>query len=214
MKRFLLPVSMLLFLSSCCCNSNKKSCELTRFFEDGRAKPLIAIPSLVDATSCDLSWNLSEELTSLVVKKVSDGGSICVLSGDDLTFTENPFTSDLTWMKREFADQEFVAFLELVEHEIAPVNSNAEVPFETAMNLKMSVRLRVIDLRGLAPRIVLQEMVRDSYYIPRTQIPVDYKTVVWGSDEYKSTPMAVAHMQLVQEISSRIKEYLYLAKSR
>lgn len=212
--RLLIPFCILLALAGCCCKSNTKSNELTRFYEDGRAKPIIAIPSMIDSSSCDLSWSLSEELTSMIVRKISDSGSVCVISGDDLSFSGNPFSSDLSWMKREFCDHEFAAFVELVEHEMVPVNSSSELPFETAMNLKMAMRLRVVDLRGSTPQIVLQEMVRDTYYIPRNQIPVDYKVVVWGDGEYNSSPMGIAHVQLVQEVSTRIKEYLHLAKSR
>lgn len=211
--RFILPLCLLSFLAACCCKSNNKT-ELTRFYEDGRAKPVIAIPALIDTTSSDLAWNLSEEFTSLIVKKLADSGSVCVISGEDLSFTENPFTADLSWIKREFSDHEFAAFLELVEHETVPVKNNAEVPFETAMNLKMAVRMRVVDLRGSTPKIVLQEMVRDSYYIPKTAVPIDYNSITWGSPEYFSTPMGAAHTQLVQEIALRIREYLYLAKSR
>ena len=57
-------------------------------------------------------------------------------------------------------------------------------------------------------------MVRDSYYIPKTLIPVNYNEVVWGSDEYKKTPMGIAHSQLIQEIVSRVSDYVLLAKSR
>lgn len=212
--RYLIAFVCSLALIAC----SKKGNELTRFHEDGRAKPVIAVASVIDTTSLDVPWSVSEELTSLIVGRISQGGSIYVVKKDDLAYTENPFSSDLSWIKREFPENEFVVFLELVEHENVPVSKNAkkiaEVPFETSINLKMAVRLRVIDLRSSNPAIVLQEMIRDSYYIPKTDIPTDYSVVSWGTEEYGKSPMGIAHIQLIQEIATRISEYVHLAKSR
>jgi hypothetical protein len=85
---------------------------------------------------------------------------------------------------------------------------------ELASNLNMGVRVRVMDLRGHTPKIVLQEMIRDSYYVPKTLIPVNYNEIVWGSPEYQATPMGIAHRQLIQEIVVRVSDYVLLAKSR
>jgi hypothetical protein len=78
----------------------------------------------------------------------------------------------------------------------------------------MAVKMRVVDLRGYKPKIVLQEMIRDTYYIPKNAIPVDYKICGWGTDDFIKSPMGLAHSQLVLEISSRISDYIQLAKSR
>jgi hypothetical protein len=212
--RYLIAVACSIALIAC----SKNGSDLTRFHEDGRAKPIIAVASVIDATSFDVPWSLSEEFTSMIANQVSSGGSIYVVRKDDLTYTENPFSADLSWMKREFPDKEFVVFLELVEHNNVPVAKGpkkvAEVPFETSMNLKMAVRMRVVDLRGQIPQIVLQEMVQDSYYIPKTVVPTDYTVAVWGTDDYGKSPMGIAHAEIVQEIAARISEYVHLAKSR
>jgi hypothetical protein len=78
----------------------------------------------------------------------------------------------------------------------------------------MGIRLRVIDLRGNAPKVVLQEMIRDSYFVPKTLIPTDYSVEVWGTDNFRKSPMGIAHAQLVQEVATRITDYILLAKSR
>ena len=57
-------------------------------------------------------------------------------------------------------------------------------------------------------------MIKDSYFIPKTLIPCDYNVEVWGSDNYRKTPMGIAHAQLIGEISTRITDYVLLAKSR
>jgi hypothetical protein len=202
-----------LIAASCCCRSND---EVSRYHEDGRAKPIVAVASLIDTTSFDANWSLSEEITSMIVDQISLGGEIFVQSQEDFPYSENPFGSgDLSWMKREFMDREFVVFLELVEHEFVPVaKGHKTVPQDSSNNLNMAVRLRVVDLRGASPKIVLQEMVKTSYFIPKTLLPTDYSATVWGSDDYQKSPMGVAHSQLVQEISNRINDYILLAKSR
>jgi hypothetical protein len=212
--RFFIAIALSLALTAC----SHKGNDLTRFHEDGRAKPIVTVASVIDATSFDLPWSLSEELTTTFVSRLSQGGSICVVRKDDITYTENPFSPDLSWIKREFPNNEFVVFLELAEHENVPVAKGnikvAEVPFETSIDLKMGVRMRVVDLRGSAPQIVLQEMIRDSYFIPKTLVPTDYSVAVWGTDEYSKSPMGIAHTQLIEEIANRVGEYIHLAKSR
>ncbi len=189
---------------------------MTRYHEDGRAKPVAAIASMIDTTSFDAPWSLSEELTSMITSQIGQTGKIFVSSKEDDSFAENPFGQDLSWVKREFSDREFAVFLELVEHEIAPVSKAKKdfSPQEISSNLNIAIRLRVIDVRGTTPKIVLQEMVRDSYFIPKTLIPVDYNTTVWGSPEFQKSPMGIAHAQIVREIVSRVSDYILLAKSR
>lgn len=212
--RFLIAAALTLVLGAC---SHKEN-DLSRFHEDGRAKPIVTVASVIDATSSDLPWSLSEELTTMFVNRLSKGGSIFVVRNNDVVYTENPFSPEMSWMKREFPNHEFVVFLELAEHENVPVAKDnkkvLEVPFETSIDLKMSVRIRVVDVRGAIPQIVLQEIVRDSYFIPRTLVPADYTVAVWGTDEYSKSPMGIAHTQIIEEITNRVREYVYLAKSR
>lgn len=205
--------AVLIALAAASCSHNQND-EMSRFHEDGRAKPSVAVASLLDTTSFDASWSLSEELTQGVMNLVAGTGEIFVHSQQESPFTENPFGADLSWMKREFQGEEFVAFLELVEHEFIPVKAKGINPQEASSNLNMGVRLRVIDLRPESPKIVLQEMIRDSYFVPKTLIPVDYSVEVWGTEGYRKTPMGIAHAQLVNEIAGRITDYILLAKSR
>lgn len=208
-----LPALMLSLLAVGCNHSNDF---MTRYHDDGRAKPAVAITSMIDTTSFELPWSLSEEFTSTLVQQVGVGGKLYVIATEDDVFTENPFGQDLSWIKREYADHEFVAFLELVEHEIAPASKFKKDPVsqQFSTNLNMAVRLRIVDVRGQLPTIVLQEMIRDSYFIPKTLMPTDYSSAVWGTPEFQKSPMGIAHKQIVQEIASRIKEYILLAKSR
>lgn len=208
-----ISLSLLLAFAAVSCHRTQSD-EMSRFHEDGRVKPSVSIASMLDTTSFDASWSISEELTQGVMSQIASSGQIYVHSQEESPFTENPFSSDLSWMKREFQGEEFVAFLELVEHEFTPVRTKGVSLQEAASNLNMAVRIRVVDLRPQMPKVVLQEMVRDSYFVPKTLIPTDYSVDVWGTDGYRKSPMGVAHTGLVQEIAGRIADYILLAKSR
>jgi hypothetical protein len=209
--RYILSAFIALATISCNRNSND---EMSRFHEDGRAKPSVALASMLDTTSFDASWSLSEELTQGVMNLLGSTGEIFVHAQEESPFTENPFGPDLAWMKREFQGEQFVAFLELVEHEFVPVKTKGMTLQEASSNLNMGIRLRLVDLRSPTPKIVLQEMIRDSYFVPKTLIPNDYAVDSWGTEGFKKSPMGVAHAQLIQQVAHRISDYILLAKSR
>ena len=199
---------LLLSLSFFSCNNNTN--EVSRFYDDGRAKPIIAISSVVDSTSYELPWSLSEELTHLIKSDLSKHKNIFLASSDDvdasITNTDNPFSTDIGWMKDKFDNNEFVVFLELIKH-----NEEAR---PNATNLDMSMRLRIVDVKSKKPKIILQECINDKYYISIGSIKTDYQSTHWGSSEYIDSRMALAHTQLANEISKRIYDYIELSKSR
>lgn len=106
-------------------------------------------------------------------------GQIYVHSQQESFHRKSFWLQSLLDEKRVPRRKEFVAFLELVEHEFVPVKSKGIQPQEASNNLNMSVRLRVVDLRSEFPKIVLQEMIRDTYFVPKTLIPTDYSVEVW-----------------------------------
>lgn len=211
----LLPCGLALLFLAASCTHNSDELTLTRYYEDGRAKPIVAIPTMIDTTSFDASWNIAEELTESIVQSIGTEGNIYLHAQESFSIADNPFGKDLAWMKREFENQEFAVFLELVEHEMLPAKKTKSLDLrETASNLSMGVRIRIIDLRGPKEKIVLQELIRDTYYIPKSLIPTDYQVVCWGTEDYAQSPMGIAHSRIVQEIASRISDYVLLAKSR
>ncbi len=189
-----------------------------RYHDDGRVKPAVAIASMIDTTSFDAPWSISEELTSMVIKHIAGQGSVFVQSKEEYPIAENPFTQDISWIKRDFNNQEFVLFMELVEHEIVPAKGKSIphnlAPQEISTSLNMGVRVRLVDVRGVKPRIVLQELVRDSYFIPKSLMAPDYSQIVWGTNEYRKSPMGIAHTQIVQQIAERVSDYIMLAKNQ
>lgn len=213
-----LPILFLAMLAASSCSNNNSQDNVSIYHEDGRAKPVVSVASLIDTTSFDCSWSLSEEFTTEIVNQLSTSGQIYVRSHTDFPFSENPFGNDFAWMKKEFRNQEFVVFLELVDHSFTPATNGKKTytisPQEVSMNLNSSVRVRVMDMRTATPKIVLQEMISGSYFIPKTLLPTDYEQIVWGSEEYNQSPMGIAHSQLISEVVSRVSDYILLAKSR
>lgn len=210
MKRVLLS-SLVLLAAGCSRNQNDG---MSLFHEDGRVKPSIAVATFLDMTPFDASWSLSEELTAEVANKIGMTGKIFVHVRDEAPYAENPFSPETSWMKREFEREEFVVFLELVEHEFVPVSSKGANIQEASHNLNMAVRLRVVDLRGETPKVILQEMIRDNYFVPKTLSPNDYAVDVWGTENFRKSPMGIAHVQLAADIAERIADYVLLAKGR
>jgi len=205
-----------LLLSVLAMGCSQTSDQMTRYHEDGMLKPVAVIAPMIDTTSFEVPWSVSEELTSAITSHMGQGKKIFVISKEDEAFAENPFGQDLQWIKKEFPNQEFAVFFELVQHETVPVTKTKKgiLSPENASNLNITIRLRVVDVRGQTPKIVLQEIARETYFIPKTLSPTDYNTVTWGTPEYARSPMGTAHTQFARELANRVSDYILLAKSR
>ncbi len=207
MRYITIAIFSFLIFVSCNKNSNK---QVSRFYDDGRSRPVIAISSVIDSTSYDLPWSLSEELTQLIKDDLSTNKNIFISSTNEidesLTNSDNPFDVNIDWMKNRFEQKEFLVFLELLKHD--------EIKKETFTNLDMTMRLRIVDVRAKEPKIILQECISDHYYIAKGAIKSDYQNVIWGSADYSNSRMSMAHKQLADQIANRISDYIALAKSR
>lgn len=199
------------------CSGKVSQDQFTKYYDDGRAKPVIAIAPIIDTTSFDSSWSIAEEFSSTLFSKLLSKGTLFLNNENEkyLTTAENPFSNDLSWVKKEFSPNEFVIFLEIVEHNLIPVDRTQTIDSpETSSHLNVAVRIRIVDIRGNTPKIVLQELVRESQYFSRVLIPFDYSKFHWGTEEYNSSPMGEAHANIVKQLVERINDYVLLAKSR
>jgi hypothetical protein len=204
------------------CGKNGSEEQVSRFYEDGRGKPAVAVTTVIDSTAYDIPWSMSDELTSSLRLNLLKKNSLFIPSKDQvdqyMSFSNNPFDTDVSWMKNSFGSNEFVVFVEILEHENAVEKEPARkwhspACQSVATNLQSVARVRIIDLRG-EPKIVLQETVKDTFYISKNLIPTDYNKITWGADNYSTTPLAMAHEQLISKISERIDDYILLARSR
>ncbi len=212
-RLFALFVFLGLGFSSC---NNKSNQEFTKYYEDGRAKPSIVLCSIIDTTSFDLPWSLSEEFQSLMLSSFASKGSLYVneKASSSLSYSKNPFSEELAWIKKEYSPNEFVIFIEFIQHDQVPAKAVQDTLENVSTNLNMAVRVRVVDIRGTAPKVVLQQILKDSYFSPKNLLPVDYNVATWGTQEYENTPLRNAHFKFCQTLVERLSDYILLAKSR
>jgi hypothetical protein len=196
-------------------NENNESAYLQQ-----KAKPLVAFFPIFDRTeNAGVSWNLSDELTTGVQRKLAQKGDFSFVANEQvramtkkIVGERDPFAADVSWMKRQFKGAEFVVFSEVLEHEEVPV-SYINVQSSPA-NLNMSVKVRIVDLRAENPRIVLQEILHESYHIPKQFTKENFRQIAWGKENYHVSPVGIAHSKLIKEIASRIDDYVSLAAGR
>ena len=186
-------------------------------------KPIVSIVPVIDHTKNDYNWNLSDELSCTIYNRIAWKDRVAVNKASQVRSKirqmkegQNPFAADITWTKKAFQDDEFVVFLELVEHEEVP-KINRKKPIElqnVSANLNMGMRVRVIDLRREEPKIILQELIRDSHFIPRPFTQANFLQVEWGDDGFSVSPIGLAHADFTKQIASRIEEYIVTASKQ
>lgn len=185
-------------------------------------KPLVAVVPMMDHSKSNIPWSLSEELSSLVYEKLSQAGDLYLLDPRKtdvntrrLKENQNPFGADISWVKKSFPQNEFVVFLELVEHEEIPsAFASEDMSKDISSDLNMIVRIRVFDVRGLKPSVVLQELVQHTHHLPRQFTQANFVQVPWGDEMYAISPLGMAHSQLTQEIAKQVEDYILMAARR
>jgi hypothetical protein len=181
--------------------------------------PVTALVPLIDRTTSKLPWDLSDELTSAIYNRLALKNKVHLVDSrkvharvKKLGPAQNPFGDDLGWVRNVFNQEEFVIFLELVEHEEVPVPSETIHAKDLPAELNISVRVRVLDLRSGSPRIVLQELIHDSHHIPRPFNRYNFYQTIWGKEGFSISPLGLAHAQMTKEIATRLEDYILLAK--
>jgi hypothetical protein len=183
-------------------------------------KPIVAIVPVIDNTKNDYDWNLSDEFSSEIYSRLAQLDKLNVLDAarvrgkmKKLKEGENPFGPDVSWIKKAFQGDQFVVFLELVEHEEVYKQDRRRPsdPQECSADLNMSMRVRVFDLRGNEPKTILQELVHDSHFIPRQFTQVNFYQVPWGHSSFSISPLGLAHAEFTKEIASRLEDYILMS---
>lgn len=221
--RSIIALAMTIGLLTSCSYNSQESTNITRYHDDGRAKPIVAILPVIDHSGQDFPWNLSEELSYAVYNRIMKRGNFWIDSfaqnvkiAHQIPKKVNLFGKDLSWIKPRFPEHEFVVVLELIEHDIhIKQTKNTLIDKLTpSCELEMAVRIRVVDIRGDTPAIVLQEVIAQSNLIPRQSGLNDKEGDRWKQRTYAVSPLGFSHLQLSKEIVRRLEEYIILAKSK
>jgi hypothetical protein len=184
-----------------------------------QTKPVVSIVPVIDNTNNTYAWNLSDELSSAIYNRIARKDRVIVnrssqvrSKANQIAEGQNPFGPDVAWMKKVFQGDQFVAFLELVEHEEVPQQSKKKVDVQNwSADLNMSMRIRVLDLRGNEPKAILQEIVRQSHYIPRPFAQPGFFQVSWSDECFNISPIGLAHSDFTKEIALHIEDYILRA---
>ena len=208
-----------LALFSC---SSHVDTQVSRFHDDGRGKPVVALIPIFDQSNAKVSWDLSEEFTTYLKQRLLKRGRFYLTSPEEiyalttnLTDEHNPFGSHLTWIKRTFDAHEFVIFAELSEHNIhpKPLKNSFLDKLTPSYELSMTMRVRVFDLRAEEPKVILQELIHQSHLIPKPSNLIGQASERWKKMTFMVSPMGLAHSQFSKEVSKRIEDYILLAQS-
>jgi hypothetical protein len=225
MKRILLSVLLLtsVLLNTTSCAS--RNSEFTRFHEDGRSKPVVVMAPVIDNSAHSLEWNVGDELTSEIRDSVMNTGRLFLRPQFDLRtevgglLKENLFSSNLSFAAQFSKEHEYLILSELIEHQEIPYKRQQIHPLYTSEGegdkvLAMKVRIRVLDLRGSKPSIVLQEIVNSNHQIPPNYHHAEEDaSLTWGMEHYPSTFLALAHRRLARDVAQRVEDYILISKS-
>ncbi|HEY5259118.1 MAG TPA: CT253 family lipoprotein [Rhabdochlamydiaceae bacterium] len=213
MLRTSIAISLLLLAVGCDKSDNS---EQALYRESGRPKPDVAVVPFIDHSASKLSWNLSDELSSTLCHRLSQKDKLyVVMIGKKERDLFNPFGTETGWIKDNYPDHEFVAFTEIVEHIEVPTRSERQVSAEAASaELRMTVRLRVFDMRGEEPKVVLQELIHKNHFVPKQFNQYNFDQEPWGDASFPVSPLGIAHAELTKEIASRLEDYILIATNQ
>ncbi len=179
------------------------------------ARPIVAVVPVMDRSRHELSWNVSHELTQALRARLAQHNTLYLLSEDQVYALtrksingNDPFGFETAWVKKGYQQNEFVAFFELIDHREQSLI--AEESDASPAELTLAMRVRVFDLRGETPKIVLEERVEQTHHIPKQFTRNQFNQVPWGDEMFEISPLGIAHQKLCQELASRVEDYILL----
>lgn len=214
MQRIALLLCLALAAASC---QHETQTAQGRFFQDGRQKPSVALVPVIDNTPPSVEWDLSKEMTQEISNRLMNKDRLFLTPQPNVesfigNLRQNPFALDTAWVKQAFAGQDFVVFMELIEHNEKPIKSSAEEdPKLCAAELNISLRVRVLDLRGEQTKVVLQEIIHQTNRLPRQFNKYNFLQDSWGDCDFPISTLGLAHAQLTKDVAERIEDYILLA---
>lgn len=220
MSKMLLCLCALSLIGCGCDNRHPPSSSATSYATPGAAQPIVSVVPIIDNTRNEYAWSLSDELSSAIYANLSQKDRVLLnhssqvrAKANPLLEKNNPFDKDLSWIKKGFQNEEFVAFLELVEHEEV-LNQNKikpQNPETCSAELNISMRVRVFDLRGAEPQVILQELIHNTHHIQAPFNHLNFYQVSWKDPSFSVSPIGLAHAKFTKDLAERIEDYILTA---
>ncbi len=217
-----LALSILCLIGSISSCTSKMQNTHASHFNDGRAKPIVAIVPYFDRSNTSVGWNISDEFNHLIQDALIKKNSFYLTSPTDislatvdLTASQNPFSNDFGWVKDTFENNEYVVFTEIVEHDIHPRELKGTYLDVVKMSYELTatVRVRVFDLRGREAEVVLQELLHKNYPLPKSSSFFTSQPDRWKRFFHAVSPIGIAHAKINKEIVDRVENYIMISKS-
>lgn len=184
----------------------------------GQVKPIVSVMPVINRSDVNhLTWDLSQEFTDEIRKRVYDSSKLYLLKeGGTLEFAaelNNPNPINLPHdAKEQLGAAEYVVVAELIDqHETSYGLPNRPTHEEMGAVLSLAVRVRVIDLRKEKPKVILQEVIDYDYVIAQPYLKTDYKKCAWGTEAYECTPYGMAHSKVIRDLVAHSESYIVAA---
>lgn len=214
MKQIFGILATLALLASC----GPRYVDYYPYHEDGRSKPSVVLLPIQDDSESGLSWNLGQELDQRMEYRLLDDATLFLVSNakDERTEKRDYFGKDLSFA-RQYGKADFVVAMELIEHKVVPYGKEKIYPLYPIHNrecenvLMMKMRVRVLDIRGEEPVIVLQEIHQSNHMLPKGRDRLETGTQGWGTESYPKSPYAIAHQQMMNDITHRFEQIIQAA---
>ncbi|MGR3973130.1 MAG: CT253 family lipoprotein [Candidatus Rhabdochlamydia sp.] len=175
-------------------------------------RPIVSLAPMINHSKPSSHWNVAQELSQTIRAHLANEGTLYLLSkdlvdnlSDKIKPGKNPFSHDLQWIKKAYPPSEFVAFFELLQHKMSPLNHADSDLQPTSSFLNLSMRVRVFDVRSASPQVVLEELIEHSHYLP-----LEAKDTSWGDNMFDLSPIGLAHEKLCQEVACRVEDYILI----
>jgi hypothetical protein len=213
-KKSIAVLSSVLFLLSCSHKASDSS--VSHIYASPKAPSVkIAVIPVINNTKCSLPWSLSEELSTTLCQRLTRKTNLTLYPSEKIAVavkklkkSNNPFSPDPSWTQSAFTGNDFVVFLELIEHEERP--SSLHAPESSSAQFQMSMRLRMVALKGAEVKTVLQEMIHENHAITEPFNQYHFHQVSWDHPAFSVSPMGLAHQSLIEQIAKRIEDYVAL----
>lgn len=213
MRAWKCSVGLVILLLAGCQRGNDSTTALIE--KPVTARPIVAVVPVMDRSRHELSWNVSQELTQALRARLAQHNTLYLLSDDQVYALtrksingNDPFGVETAWVKKGYQQNEFVTFFELIDHREQSLTE--EESDASPAELTLAMRVRVFDLRGQAPKIVLEERVEQTHHIPKQFTRNQFNQVPWGDEMFEISPLGIAHQKLCQELASRVEDYILL----
>lgn len=216
---------ILMMFAACaafCVGCVGRNSDTTLYHSSGRSKPTVAVLPVINSTGNTLvNWDLSREMTEEIRKRVytsarlymvREGGSMELAK--QLNIPNPNEISNIGFQK--MGNAEFVVVAELIDQKETPygIQKGKEKPHldEVGAILSLAMRLRVLDVRGDRPKIILQEVLNQEQVVSRAYLNCDYEKACWGTEAFERTPLGMAHSKIAREIVARVEGYIGASK--